>query len=358
MKLVYFFFIILISCNIDKSLDKPVESKSVSCKYNIYFIENLCEDEKEYLEWAKKQTQFKSSSELTREVLHNITQETLDVDKSAALFYYRTIEEERNKKFLNYLDKKQKELMKILPDYSKKNILVAVVPGMFYKDNPNVGADGKSFRKLVVELGLKEILVEVEQLGLPEVNGQFICKFLENENKSNGIILATVSKGASDFKFAIKQCGDKPYFKKVKGWYNIGGINRGTLVIDGVLDYWKYRWESRIYFWWKGYNYDAFVAMRREKNAPLDFDIEIPKHILVINVVGIPNYRYVTNRAKPYYEYLIRFGPNDGMTLLSDSYIENSLTYPSWRNDHYFQWAIYKERVQSIMAYMIESQFK
>ncbi len=355
-----FLILILIyfNCHIDKKLDKPPAKTSIQCTFKEYGIENLCEDEKAYLDWAKSQKQFTSLDQLSRETLHNITQETLDVDKAAALFYYRSIEEPKNKKFISYLDQKQKELLKKLPDYTKKNILLAFVPGMFYKDNPQVGADGKSFRVIATQLGIKETLIPVEQTGTGEENAKIICKFIEDENESNGIIIASVSKGGSDFKLAMKQCGNETYFKKVKGWYNIGGVNKGTEVINGVQDYWRYRFESKMYFWWKNYKYDGFLSMRYIKNGPLDFDLTIPKDFLVINIIGVPQFRFVTERAKPFYEYLIRFGPSDGMTLLGDSYIKEALTYPSWRNDHYFQWPIYHERMQSILVYMVETQFK
>ncbi len=361
MKSKLHLFIILIFfvyCHIDKKLDLPESSKTVQCLTKEYGVENLCDDEKRYLDWAKSQKQYTKLNQLNRETLHNITQETLDVDKAAALFYYRAIEEPQNKKFLSYLDKKQYEIVKKVPDFSKKNILFVMIPGMFYKDNPQVGADGKSFRVLANKLGMKDVLIPIDQTGTVQNNAKIICDFIEKENESNGMIIASVSKGSSEFKLAIKECGDKEFFKKVKGWYNVGGVNKGTEVINEVQGNWRYRTESKLYFWWKGYKYDGFLSMRYIKNGPLDFDLEIPKHIMTINVIAVPQFRFVTERARPFYEHLIRFGPNDGMTLLGDSYMEGAITFPSWRNDHYFQWAIYQERVQAIMVYMIENQFK
>ncbi|TGN10217.1 hypothetical protein [Leptospira ilyithenensis] len=345
-------------CHVDRKLELPPETnKVVQCITNLYGISNLCDDEKEYLDWAKAQKQYKSLKDLTKDELQRLTRETLDVDKTSALFYLRSFEEPLNKKFIGYLDKKEKVIEKKLPNYTKKNILLAMVPGMFYKDNPTVGADGKALRDMAAGLGLKEDVIPVDQTGTVDENAKVICDYVKNRTDVNGIIFASVSKGSGDLKKAIQLCGGEDYFKKAKGWYNIGGLNKGTMLVDGIEDNWRYRWEARSYFFWKGYNYDGFLSMGSGKERPLDFDLKVPKHLLLINVIAVPQFRQVTKRAKPFYEYLIQYGPNDGMTLLADSYVEGAITYPSFRNDHYFQWPIYENRLRAFFTYIVETQF-
>lgn len=357
---LYLFFLIsfALACHLDRKLDKQSEQIQVKCIEVKYSIDNLCEDEKEFFNWAEQQKQYPKLEQLTEKVLYDLTQETLDVDKTAALFYLRAIQNTKTSQFIDYLDKKQIQLQSKKPDFSKKKILLAMVPGMFYEDNPEVGADGKVLRDIALEIGLKEEIVPVKQTGTLEENSNIICDFVKNKNDINGIIFASISKGSSDLKIAFKKCGKEEYFKKVRGWYNIGGLNKGSRLVQEIDGNWRYRLETKWYFWLRNYNYQGFLDLQAIENGPLDIELELNKEVLVINIIAVPTFRQVTKRAYPFYEYLIRFGPNDGMTLLSDSYMSNAINYPSWRNDHYFQWPILHERMQAFLVYIVEKSFK
>ncbi|MDZ4725659.1 MAG: hypothetical protein SH817_05860 [Leptospira sp.] len=349
----------LVACHADRKLEiANQETKMVRCDIKAYEIDNLCEDEKAYLDWAASQKEYPTLKSLTKDVLADLTKKTLDIDKTSALFYHRSIIEKKNNQFIQFLKRKEVELKKKLPNYTNKNIILAMVPGMFYKDNPAVGADGKVLRDIALELGLKEELLQVDQTGTIDENAKFICEYVKNKTDVNGIIFASVSKGSGDLKKAIQICGKEPYFEKVKGWYNIGGLNKGTPLVKTIESNWRYRYEARSYFFWKGYDYDGFLSMSAEKGAPLDFELELPKNLMLINVIAVPQYRQVTKRAFPFYESMIPSGPNDGMTLLADSYVEGAITYPSWRNDHYFQWPIYHQRMMAFFVFIVENQFK
>lgn len=358
IKYTIIFTIILlnINCHIDRKLEiKSSELKSVKCETKKFRITDLCEDEEEYLSWAVKNDKYKALRDLTVSELNKLTKETLDVDKTSALFYLKSIQEQETSKFLDYLDKNE-SIAKY--DYRKQNILLAVVPGMFYKDNPNVGADGRMLRDIALNMGLREEIIPINQTGTIDENAEFICNYLKNKNDISKIILTSVSKGSSDLKIAIKKCGQEVYFKKVIGWYNIGGINRGSILIDTIDNNWQYRWEAKFYFWKNNYNYNGFLSIQRGRDSRLEEDLIIPSHITVINVIAVPTFRQVTQRAKPFYEYLIRFGPNDGMTLLADSYMEGAINVSSWRNDHYFQWPIPENRIKAYFSFIIEGKNK
>lgn len=342
---------------VDRKLDDPSKNlKKVDCKVSSHYIDNLCEDEVQYLKWADDLKEYPRLADLNRDVLYQITQSTKDVDKAAALFYSRVIREPQNKRFYEYLIGKEKQLIQSTPDYSDQNVLLALVPGAFYEDNTGIGADGAKLRELVVKMGLKEDMIRVEQTGSVYRNAEIICDYLKNRNDVTGIILASVSKGSSDIKMAITKCGHEPYFQKVIGWYNIGGINKGSVLVNALNDDWTNKWEARTYFCLQGYDWEGVQTMRADKGSPLDFDLKLPEQILLINVVGVPTFRFVTNRARPYYEYLIRYGPNDGVSLLSDTYMPGGITWASWRNDHYFRWPISEQKMQAFVVYIIENR--
>lgn len=342
---------------VDRKLDDPSQKiKKVECTTTSHYVDNLCEDEVAYLKWAEELKEYPRLADLNRDVLYGITQSTKDVDKAAAVFYSRVIREPQNKRFYEYLIRKEEQLVASTPDYSRLNVLLALVPGAFYEDNTGIGADGAKLRELVVKMGLKEDMIRVEQTGSVYRNAEIICDYLEKRDDVNAIILASVSKGSSDIKMAIKQCGDQEYFKKVVGWYNIGGINKGSVLVNALNDDWANKWEARTYFCLQGYDWEGVQTMRADQGSPLDFELELPDQILLINVVGVPTWRFVTNRARPYYEYLVRYGPNDGVSLLSDTYMPGGITWASWRNDHYFRWPISEQKMQAFVVYIIENR--
>ena len=345
------------ACRVDRQFEDPTQKvQKVDCTTNSHYMENLCDDEVQYLQWAEELKDYPRLADLNRDVLYQITQSTQDVDKAAAVFYTRVLREPANRRFYEYLERKEPQLVKQTPDYSNLNLLLALVPGAFYEDNTGVGADGAKLRELVVNMGLKEDMIRVEQTGSVYRNAEIICNYLEQRTDVDGIVLASVSKGSSDIKMAIKQCGDQPYFKKVIGWYNIGGINKGSVLVNALNDDWMNKWEARTYFCLQGYDWQGVQTMRADRGSPLDFELELPEHILLINVVGVPTWRFVTNRARPYYEYLVRYGPNDGVSLLSDTYMPGGITWASWRNDHYFRWPISEQKMQAFVVYIIENQ--
>lgn len=357
--LLFISLIILFSCTADRRLDNPTDKlKGFRCEGNDYYVDYICEDEKVYLDWAASYPKYRKLSDLTREVLFNIMQETGDIDKAAAVFYHRAITEPTNRKFIEFIYTKQNEFMRKLPDYSSKKLIFAIAPGMFYKDNKEVDADGKLIRAIVKQLGLAEAVIQTDQTGTVDGNGKIICDFIKSQTEVKGIIIGSASKGSGDFKKAIEFCGKEPYFAKVVGWFNFGGINKGSLVVNGMMDHWLYRWEGKFYFWLAGYNWEGLTSMRGGENAPLSNDLIVPKHMTVVNIVGVPTARLVTERGKPFYNYLAQFGPNEGLNLLSDSHMEGIPLFPSWRNDHYFRVPMPEERIKAFIAYIVEKQVK
>lgn len=341
------------ACHVDKEL-KVAEVDFSNCKASMFYVPDLCEDEVALLNWAAAFKEAPRLSDLTAERLKAVTDAEKDVDRAAALYYHRTVIDPKNTAFMSYLLRREKELEKKLPNFTDKKILLLFSPGMFYRDNPQVGADGKQFRLMARKLGLAEGIIPVEQTGTIDENARTICDYIETRHSYNAIILASLSKGSGDVKRAIQLCGNEPFFKIVKVWYNVAGINKGSHLITDINDTWIYKAEARSYFCYKGYNWDGFMSMRAGKDSPLDTPLVVPPHLKVINVVSVPLKRFVSDRSKPFYEYLTRYGPNDGLTLLADSHIPDGVTYVSWRNDHYFRYPIAEARLYAMMTYAVE----
>ncbi|TGN17602.1 hypothetical protein [Leptospira idonii] len=351
-----FIILFLISCTADRKLNNPKEGLSgMQCEGIDYYVDEICESEKALLDWAAAYPKYRKLTDLTRPVLYEIMQET-DIDHAAAIFYHRAITEPTNRKFIEYVFTKQNELLRKVPDYSKKKLIFAIAPGMFYKDNTEVDADGKLIRAIVKQMGIQEAVIPTDQTGTVDGNGQIICDFVQQNQDKSGIIIGSASKGSGDFKRAMELCGNEPYFAKVSGWFNFGGINKGSLVVNAMMDHWLYSREGKVYFWWKGYNYEGLTSMRAGADAPLGKDLVIPKGLIVVNIVGVPHSQLVTERGRPFYNYLAQFGPNEGLNLLADSYIVGTPLFPSWRNDHYFRVPMPEERIKAFITYIVEKK--
>lgn len=343
----------LASCYTDRSLIVTEETRKVSCLTHAYFVQNLCDDELEYLAWAENLKRYPAIADLTPEVLSTLTRETSDIDKTSALFYNRLLRDSTNHELFSFVEMKESELQqtKALPSYPDFTLIA--VPGMFYKDNPETGADGSGLRALAQKLHMKDGIFEIQQTGTVEANGRAICDYLSTTSHTK-IILAAASKGGSDIAYAMQLCGNSPEMKKVVGWLNIGGITKGSLLINHIDSTWRFRMEAKTYFCLNGYNYEGLKSIRKSADSPLNAPLVIPNSVTVVNIMGVPLFRTVTERAKPFYLQLAQYGPNDGISILTDVYMPGHANYASWRNDHYFRWPMSEEKMLSFLIYIAE----
>ena len=354
-------FLGLTGCYTDQAVVVKEPVRKITCLDTGYEISNLCEDEKEYLDWAHQYRPDLRFSDLTNEIFAGIVSETKDVDKAAALFYERAITDPLNRSFLKRINQieEQTSLAKNSPQsvVNMVNITLAVAPGMFYNDNSGqVDATGQSLRSIAQQIGMKQAVILTEQTGTVEGNGAIICDYIKTSaaDEKAAIILASASKGSSDVKMAIEQCGQEPYFKIVRGWINFGGILQGSRVVDYILDHSSAYWKARYYFWKQGYNWQGFLSIRRGEDAPLNQPLSVPSGVTVVNIVGVPLFRHLTPRARPFYLAMVPQGPSDGMVLLSEAYVPGTIVYASFRNDHYFQWPVPEDRIRAFLIYMAE----
>lgn len=359
LKSLFYFPLVLlfVSCRVDQPI--LIENKfiRVQCNFNEYNVTNLCEDEKEYLDWAKKSyLEYSKFEDLNQAVLKQIADETEDIDKATAVFYERILKEKKTKFFLEKIKTLENKISYNKYNYKNKDIKLSLVPGMFFKDNPEIEAKGSQIQNIASELGISSEIVPINHVGTVEENANLICSYLKAQSPSHKIIFASPSKGSSDIKRSIQICGQEEYYKKVIGWFSISGILKGSYIIQQIEDSWKNYLEARTYFFLKGYNWKSLLSLKAGKGNVLDEDFSLPKHITAVSLVGVPLYRHVTQRAKPFFLSLVPYGPNDGFTLLFDSIIPDSYIYPAWRNDHYFSFGFHSSTIKAFLVFLIENK--
>jgi len=122
---------------------------------------------------------------------------------------------------------------------------------------------------------------------------------------------------------------------KVKAWVNIGGILRGSFIADSAVR-WPKQWLVKIYLFFKGWDFDSVESMTTKRSHERLKRVHLPSDILYLNYVGIPLSGHITKRAKGRYADLRTLGPNDGLTLITDEIIPNSVTIAELGLDHYY----------------------
>jgi hypothetical protein len=271
-----------------------------------------------------------SYADLSTAVLAQITRKHT-TDFATALFYDRIRRSPEHGPFISSLEAIEPDLAN-LPRLSGK---VFVAPAAFYREYPDLGADGQLVREIASDFGLETALLPVSSIGTVTSNAALIAQVLAAES-ATPVILVSLSKGGAEARLALE--ADRTLARKVRVWIQIGGLIRGSPVVNALLDG---RWWQRgllcAYLRYLGAGSELLCELRYGCGSILGRQAIAPAGMRVINVISCPlNYHMVGNR-RPRYLYLAGLGPNDGSTLLRDAIVEPGLVYPVWGADHYFR---------------------
>ena len=220
------------------------------------------------------------------------------------------------------------------PTYS--GYVLLFVPGWFYQTDPWTGADLAKQRAVAARLGLEHYLVDIEDNGTIEENASILAAQIAHyARKHKKIILVSVSKAGAEVALALGEVMDKAQTSPVKAWINIGGLLQGSLIADSALR-WPKRWLAQLYFYYRGWSFDSVAGMATEASRARFNRLRIPRHILIINYIGIPLSGDVSILARDRYLDLRHSGPNDGITLITDGIFPGRMTIAQLGVDHFF----------------------
>jgi hypothetical protein len=221
-----------------------------------------------------------------------------------------------------------------IPDSS---YLILFVPGWDYVESgPITGADFAKPRKLISELNIRNRLIDIDPNGSVEKNVNIVAnEILRYHNTDNEIIVVSASSGGPTTAFALGSIIGPQYLSNVKAWINIGGILRGSPVVDHYLT-WPRSWLLSMALLYKGWSIESIKSMSVEQSKKRFKSLDIPRHILIVNYIGIPLSGNISEFAEDNYQVLRQFGPNDGLTLITDGIAPNSMTIAELGVDHFF----------------------
>jgi len=324
---------------IGQKIDTAVDSKIAKYYLEHYLRNNIINPE--FDNKIEQALQNRNNTIPSPEFLKDLSDET-SVDFAALYLAKNILEAKTNRRF--YLEFKEELLetntgIKTGEQHLHPNsnsYVFLFVPGWVYESEPENGADFAKSRKILTQHGLENYLIKIDETGTIEENAAYISKEIVGHSQSNrNLILVSASSGGPAVIQAIGDLLTPSQLVKVKAWVNIGGILRGSFIADSAVR-WPKQWLVKIYLFFKGWDFDSVESMTTKRSHERLKRVHLPSDILYLNYVGIPLSGHITKRAKGRYADLRTLGPNDGLTLITDEIIPNSVTIAELGLDHYY----------------------
>ena len=214
---------------------------------------------------------------------------------------------------------------------------ILFIPGFHYLSDPTSGADFSNQRQLMRELGLKVELAATEEDGTIEENAEIIGRIVRSETRSHSkLILVSTSKAGPETALALGRILLPEETASVKAWLSVGGLIRGTPLADRVAS-WPKSWIAQILFSLERTDFRSVPGLTTSASRKRMKSIRLPRNILVVQYVAAPFSGDIAYEVRARYNYLRKFGPNDGLTLLADELLPNGITIVELSFDHFYR---------------------
>lgn len=214
--------------------------------------------------------------------------------------------------------------------------MVLFVPGWDYAENgAATGADFAQPRRLMTALGVKNHLVPLPPTGSVEENARVLVQSLEQFARSGErILLAGASSAGPAIHLALAELTSPETRRAVSAWLNLGGILQGSPLVDFMQEL-PQRWLFQAVAWYNGWSTDAIDSMSARQGRRRFERLALDANLLVVNYLGVPLSGQLSQYSRDKYPLLKEYGPNDGLTLLTDAIAPNSLTIVALGSDHF-----------------------
>ncbi|MEO1270094.1 MAG: hypothetical protein AAFX99_18555 [Myxococcota bacterium] len=200
---------------------------------------------------------------------------------------------------------------------------VVFVPGWFYRRAPENGGDFAASRAVLTAMGIDHTLIALEENASVEANAHVVLQVLTAlARQGQRVVVVSASKSGPEVAIALSAMRGEPSRRFVAGWLNIGGVLRGSPAIDEVLDSTWTCAAIRVRLWFWGEDLEGAKSLRTKRRRLAYGALKLPEHMAVLHFVPWPLSGDITERADGLYQNLRNHGPNDGVTLLIDSFDE------------------------------------
>jgi len=244
----------------------------------------------------------------------------------AARVFYESVRQSGHAVFCRQLESYAADRV----DHSSRLRLV-VMPGMLYREHPEVGADGRLASSIGRKFGFDVEIVPTRSAGGVTVNSDILARHLDGccDRK---IWLLSLSKGTSEARHYLQNCAVNP---QVVGWLNIAGIAKGTPFADGKLSNSVKQVLNRLLCLALRIDFSALTEMRT--SHPFWQNEQWPEQLEMIHVAPIPLSSHIQPGLRARYQEMRGSGPTDGFVPVTDVLSLPGKIYPVWGSDHFLR---------------------
>jgi hypothetical protein len=205
---------------------------------------------------------------------------------------------------------------------------VLFVPTYLYKRFTFTGADFAAPRAALQRVGFTCHFVETDEVGAVESNADLVIAAIRARAQSGRrLIVVSASKSGPEVALALTRLGPAES-RHVAAWINTVGALQGSPMADERL----------------GPEIDLILgrpdavgreSMMTARSRQRFESFRIPEHVLVVNYFGIPVSGSISFLARRGFFPLRKYGPNDGVLLLSDMIFPGGVTLAELGSDHF-----------------------
>lgn len=214
---------------------------------------------------------------------------------------------------------------------SCNRVRLLVLPGMFYREHPEVGADGALAIEIAGRFGFDAEKVQTVSTGSVARNARILHERIDGDAEDD-IWLISISKGGSDVRHYLQEYPPNP---GIRGWIDVAGIPAGAPLADRKLATPLRRVFTRALCGLFGVEYRALAEMRTDH--PYWRRENWPAQLEMVHVVPVPLASHIQAKLRPHYRRLLALGPNDGFVPLTDVQKLPGVIYPVWGSDHFLR---------------------
>ena len=256
---------------------------------------------------------------------------THGLDFATALFYDRVLRCPKNCEFFQRVHARSQTPLAV-------PTLIGIVPGAFYREHKNTGADGERIVEIGRSLNCAVERIPLQSFGSLAENARQIADWLTARGGQR-IALVSLSKGSADLKTALGLPNAAQLFRNVVAWISLSGLVQGTPLVAWLRRQRLRRIGVHLLLWARGQRYSTLEELHHENGRLLTEWPSLPPHLRIIHVLGFPLRRHLAHPFTPRaYERLAPLGPNDGGgILLGDMAQIPGVIFPVWGADHYLQ---------------------
>lgn len=226
-------------------------------------------------------------------------------------------------------------------------ITLLLVPGLYYRERPDLGGDGALVLQAAQACGYEARRVPTLSLGTVQENAEILARELALCGEGP-VVVASLSIGALQVRhlLATRQNDRALPFH---GWLNLGGTPFGAHAIERMLNTRPRKMAGRLLAKLQGL---PFAAVEESMPSHPLWQGAFPEvaGLRAVTVLPIPMEGHVQKPLQARFKELKPEGPTDGMVLLAKS-IPPGAVYPLWGCDHLLRTSSAAEAIYRLLRW-------